>query len=276
MTGGHGIRADKSGNDIELAGDTLVSNSCDLIDLWYSEDTSNYYFSYSVGGKITADPYYYHVFIDEDNDTATGFHTNGSYIGIDLMCENGYLWRYTGSNNEWSWEFLGQADYRIGITSNSQAEMAISKTYLHGHPSSISFIFNVDNGNSDIADDYAPNDYTQRGYHSSDYTCIKETASRPNEFKITSTAYPNPFNPSVTLKMNFNKSVSDNIQIGIFDITGRLVHKEVIQVNGQSEIKFTWNATSVTSHDLSSGVYLYRIDGLNTHIYTSGKIVYLK
>ncbi len=267
---------DKSGNDIELEGDTLVSKSCDLIDLWFSEDQDNYYFSFSVGDKITADPYYYHVLIDEDNNTSTGFHSNGSYIGIDLMCENGYLWRYNGTNGEWSWEYLGQVDYEIGKSNDKQAEMAIPKSYLNGNSSSISFIYHIDNGNSEIDDDYAPNDYTQRGYHSSDYTSIQETTEQPKKFKINSIAYPNPFNPSVVLEIKFNRPIFDNLQVRIYDIAGRLVDMEIVRVYGQSELNYTWNAANSINHDLSSGVYLYRIDGLNTHIYTSGKMVYLK
>ena len=268
-------QVDKAGDDIELAGDTLVSNSCDLIDLWYSEDSDNYYFSFSAGGKIIADPYYYHVFIDEDNDTSTGYHSNGSYIGIDLMCENGYLWRYNGTNNEWSWEYLGQIDYQVGISNNKQAEMAIPKSYLNGHPSSISFIYHIDNGNSEIPDDYAPNDYKLRSYHSSDYTNVQKQLEQPKEFKISSIAYPNPFNPSVVLKINFNKPVSDNLQVKIYDVIGRLVYSDIIPVHNQSELKYKWNA-GLINNDLSSGVYLYRINRVNTQIFTSGKLVYLK
>jgi hypothetical protein len=257
--------------------DTSLAASCNLSEVWYSEDKNNYYFSFSAHGEIQNPPYYYHVFIDEDNDISTGYHSGGSYIGIDLMLENGYLWRYTGVNNSWSWNYLGQVDYKIGITNKDQAELAIPKNFINGNPSSISFIYNISDPGNSAEINFAPVDYKLRGYHSSDF--IQETTHQqtvPADYRISCAAYPNPFNPSVTFAIHFNKPLYDNIILKIYDITGRLVNNLIIPVNGQQELHYTWNAKSVNDGRLASGIYLYRIEGIKRNLITTGKIVLLK
>ena len=141
---------------------------------------------------------------------------------------------------------------------------------------SISFIYHIDNANASIEDDYAPNNYTENFYNSAEVTAIDYNEKLPSNFDITSIAYPNPFNPSVTFSVNFNSVVNDNFIIKIYDIIGRLVLADELSVTGQTEFKYIWNTANTVNCNLSSGVYFYRINGQTSKLTTVGKIVYLK
>lgn len=260
-----------------LVNDTLVPPSCDLREVWFSEDNDNFYFSFSTADSIKNPPYYYHIFIDDDNNPTTGYHPDSSYIGADLMCENGYLWKYNGTQGEWSWNYVGQVDYQIGITNKNQVELAIPKNSIPGNLSSISFIYQIDNQIDTVANDYAPHDYKVNEYHSSDYVeSVKNNKTLPIGFKMNCRTYPNPFNPTVTFLVNFNKPVSDNLRIKIYDIMGQLVFDNIIPDYQETTLKYIWNATNSSNQKLSSGIYLYQIEAINEKLQVTGKIVYLK
>ncbi|MFO7448143.1 MAG: T9SS type A sorting domain-containing protein, partial [Ignavibacteriaceae bacterium] len=260
----------------ELEGDTIVSKSCDLIDVWFAEDEDNFYFSFSAGGPVLAPPYYYHVFIDEDNNPQTGYHSNNSFIGIDIMCENGYLWRYTGTDNTWSWEYLEQIDYMVGLNNSNQVELAIPRTLLSGNSQSISFIYHIDNSDASVDDDYSPNNYTQ-DFYSSNIVSVNEIQQQlPHSLEVTHYTYPNPFNSAVTFSGSFNRPVNGEIEIMIYDITGSLIHSHIIAGAGQTEFQYSWEVNNSGKRELPSGIYLFRISGKKERLFSYGKIVYLK
>lgn len=147
---------------IEEAGDGLYP-ACDLVDAWMQEDYQKYYVSFSTAGNIEGQ-YFYHVFFDSDNDPATGFHSNGSYMGIDLMVENGYLWRYTGTNGEWSWAAGGEVEYEIGMLDGMRVELAVEKSEFPVAQSMVAVIFNVNDLNEAVPDDFAPDNFMESSY----------------------------------------------------------------------------------------------------------------
>ena len=73
----------------------------------------------------------------------------------------------------------------------------------------------------------------------------------PKEFKLYNN-YPNPFNPSTTIKYDLPKETQ--VTLKVFDVTGKevatLVNKK--QKAGYFEVNF--NASN-----LASGIYLYRL-----------------
>jgi hypothetical protein len=87
----------------------------------------------------------------------------------------------------------------------------------------------------------------------------RESPKIPSEITIKS-IFPNPFNSSTTISI----TGIDKADIGIYDITGRLITKLGAE-NGKS----VWNATS-----FSSGVYFARIMG--TRQSQSVKLVLLR
>ena len=62
----------------------------------HNDATNSYY-----GFTYTGSPQYRHVFIDSDNNAATGYAVGG--VGADYMIENGTVYHYSGTNGAWSW-----------------------------------------------------------------------------------------------------------------------------------------------------------------------------
>ena len=76
--------------------------------------------------------------------------------------------------------------------------------------------------------------------------------------EITISAYPNPFNASVTITITNAKG--GEIEIGLYDISGRLVRKiEVRDIPEGGGIKKVWDATDTSGKKVSSGIYFARI-----------------
>ncbi len=71
----------------------------------------------------------------------------------------------------------------------------------------------------------------------------------PAGFEVSS-AYPNPFNPSTSFKLDV--SAPGVIEVTVFDIHGQLVKSEILNSgSGQAEYRFT-------GESLASGMYLFR------------------
>ncbi len=90
---------------------------------------------------------------------------------------------------------------------------------------------------------------------------LKKSASNEESFEVPKTYellgnYPNPFNPSTTIK--YSLPYSSNIELTIYDITGKVVKvfEETIQSAGYQSI--VWNGNNQQGGRVSSGVYFYR------------------
>ena len=84
-----------------------------------------------------------------------------------------------------------------------------------------------------------------------------EKKSIPTEYEIIQ-AYPNPFNPSTTLKIRLPQNIeSKDVTLCIFNILGQLVKTfEVSDLNDQQDHNFIWNGRDNNGKFVSSGVYL--------------------
>ena len=156
------VQLDGPGGIPETAGDGLVPE-VDLLDLWVQDDALNVFVSFSTAGPI-GEGYFYHVFLDTDNDPGTGYHSNDSFIGIDLMVENGFLWQYTGSAGEWSWAFLGETPWEVGQLDPARIELAVDRNLFPAGGESIQLLFNVNDLNDAVDDDFAPDNFLETGY----------------------------------------------------------------------------------------------------------------
>lgn len=93
-----------------------------------------------------------------------------------------------------------------------------------------------------------------------------EFSYSPAEFKLGQN-YPNPFNPTTTI--NFSLSEESNVVIEVFNSVGQSVAKLVNETFSSGSHSTLFNAS-----DLSSGVYLYRINAVSTSsnkVYTQTK-----
>ena len=86
--------------------------------------------------------------------------------------------------------------------------------------------------------------------------------------------FPNPFNPSTTIRFQVNADLHDVVLIKIYNIKGELVKVLAVNVNGAGRYEVTWDGTSQNGIPVTGGVYIYTInfgDGL-----LASTMVYLK
>jgi len=94
-----------------------------------------------------------------------------------------------------------------------------------------------------------------------DFVGIADLASVPGEFQLFP-AYPNPFNPSTTIRFNIGVETLHATSLQIFDITGRVVETLVDGVIDPGEHEVVWDASG-----FSSGVYFAKfVSGKNRQI----------
>ena len=71
---------------------------------------------------------------------------------------------------------------------------------------------------------------------------------------------PNPFNPSTVISYTVPAGTSaGNVQLKIFDISGRLVRTLVDESQRPGVYTVTWNGVDQFGAPVASGVYLYRL-----------------
>lgn len=70
--------------------------------------------------------------------------------------------------------------------------------------------------------------------------------------------FPNPFNPTTTI--SFNILEAGQVNVMIYDITGRVVKALVVdQYSTPGLYNVTWNGTDASGLSVASGLYMYRI-----------------
>jgi hypothetical protein len=79
----------------------------------------------------------------------------------------------------------------------------------------------------------------------------------PNRFELAQN-FPNPFNPTTTIKFSIAKT--GNVSIKIYDLTGRLVKTLVNQNMTPGKYDIKWTSMNDNNQFVASGVYFYRIE----------------
>ena len=83
-----------------------------------------------------------------------------------------------------------------------------------------------------------------------------EELDRPTQFQLFQN-FPNPFNPSTTIK--FNLSSDSPVHIKIFDVTGELIKTITADVQTAGEHEIVWDGTNDKGIRQPSGIYVYQI-----------------
>jgi len=78
-----------------------------------------------------------------------------------------------------------------------------------------------------------------------------------NETYILNQNYPNPFNNQTTISFYLPKS--ENVEIEIYDINGRLVNTLLTRKLNWGLHSIIWNGLNADGQEVSSGIYLYHI-----------------
>jgi hypothetical protein len=79
----------------------------------------------------------------------------------------------------------------------------------------------------------------------------------PTDFALSQN-YPNPFNPSTTIE--FALPTATQVQIWVYNVTGQRVRTLTNQLLPAGYHSIVWDGTNDGGHEVSSGVYFYRIE----------------
>jgi flagellar hook assembly protein FlgD len=69
--------------------------------------------------------------------------------------------------------------------------------------------------------------------------------------------FPNPFNPVTTVM--FSLPEKGEVDLGVYDVSGRLVKTLYQGVMDQGKHKATWDGTNTAGRAVSSGVYFCKL-----------------
>lgn len=83
---------------------------------------------------------------------------------------------------------------------------------------------------------------------------------------ITMNSYPNPFNPSTTIR--YNLPITGNVKLEIYNVRGQLIKTLVNERMDSGEHTIEWNGTDNTSRSVSSGIYFSRLTSGNKTAYS--------
>lgn len=72
--------------------------------------------------------------------------------------------------------------------------------------------------------------------------------------------YPNPFNPSTTIRFRVNTPANQTIFVKIFNSSGQLVRILAVDIHGSGEYEVVWDGKTDNGITAASGTYFYTID----------------
>ena len=124
-------------------------NQVDLLELKLTHNDESLFVAYHNESPIVLDANYI-LYIDTDNDSATGWAISG--IGADLLIQGVQAYQYTGSGTDWSWAYMQQLD---SATDGNTAELQMPRTLL-GTSSSLDYVFKGQNGLESIPTGESP------------------------------------------------------------------------------------------------------------------------
>ena len=96
-------------------------------------------------------------------------------------------------------------------------------------------------------------------------------SSIPESYTLSQN-YPNPFNPSTTI--SFSIPEDGNVNLSIYDITGRLVYTLLNENIQSGSHEFTWDGVDMYGLNVSGGMYIYTLESKDVSI--SKKMMLMK
>ena len=88
-------------------------------------------------------------------------------------------------------------------------------------------------------------------------------------YKIES-AYPNPFNPSISIEFSLDRS--DIVKLSVYDIRGRIISTLIQDYLNVGSYTIDWSPSS----EISSGLYIVRLESVSNNLSVSEKIMFVK
>lgn len=114
--------------------------------------------------------------------------------------------------------------------------------------------FNIQSDNFVTGDGWYIDDVQFITYQDSVLTSFKENFQTSHKFMLYQN-YPNPFNPTTYIRFDLAKSA--NLEIKIYDVTGREIRTLVQERKPAGQYTLIWNGRNDSGLPVSSGVYFY-------------------
>lgn len=142
----------------DSSGDVGPDDVVDFISLWVVRDSENLYISYTFSKPVdwNTDAWRCNVFIDTDNNAATGYKgSDGDWgVGADYLVQGGKIFQFIGAAPAaWDWKELYLGSYSVeGV----QVEVKVPNSVLGIKPNQkISILLHGDNqpGKADLVPD---------------------------------------------------------------------------------------------------------------------------
>jgi len=178
--------------------------------------------------------------------------TNVNWIvgGPQIFTVTYSIWDRTTSNTPNPYEgfpFLHPSCNILGCTGLSTAVMKIPSFYYNNWDFENIWIFDPD-----INDGFPSlrHDTIAQSLSASDNATVPVTSSLLGN-------YPNPFNPSTTIR--FSVAKDSQVSLGIYNIKGQLVCRLVDNYYREGTHQVIWNGRDDIGRSVSSGVYFYRM-----------------
>ena len=172
-------------------------------------------------------------------------------------------------NPSYNGGFIADYDYDNFSLSNSEDELILLDTsgsivdevhYSEGWPflSGVSMEIhdplidnNINENWYEAVLNYGDGDFGSPGIAYNGFLRNDEKVNNPVKFNIIS-LYPNPFNPEITMKLDYR--YESNISIEIFDVSGHIITTLKEGFLSPGEYEFKWNAKNE-----STGIYFFKI-----------------
>ncbi len=104
-----------------------------------------------------------------------------------------------------------------------------------------------------------PNPLTSEDvYRLSVITGIEELAGTVKDFRLFQN-YPNPFNPETSIR--YEVPTTSKITLEIFNILGQKLKTLLDEKKTPGQYSVIWDGTNELGHKVSSGLYIYRLEG---------------
>ncbi|MCF7920045.1 MAG: T9SS type A sorting domain-containing protein [Candidatus Cloacimonetes bacterium] len=103
------------------------------------------------------------------------------------------------------------------------------------------------------------------------YYVLDNDTNEITQQTIEMSAYPNPFNPTTTLNWQIAGSAAPET-LDIYDLRGRIVNQMKVVTSSDGKGSITWNGSNADGTTLPSGIYFYRLEGVEK----AAKILLLK
>jgi hypothetical protein len=247
-------------NPTEPTGDVGQAGA-DITDLWAFNSTDNLFLSYAVGGSFAYAPYFYHIFIDVDEDAGTGYrYQDSAAVGAEFMVENTGLWEYTGTGgSNWSWT---PAAGMTLATTGGRVELSIPLSTLDKTPAPGGGVRLMLQNNLATAPyslvDVAPDSFARESYlFQFNVTGVQDQHSTVAVQTELLQNYPNPFNASSNI--TFAIAEAGPVSLKVYDLLGREVASLVDGEKPPGVYTARFTPGEGASAEVSSGVYFYRL-----------------